>query len=102
MTLGVDGDVVKVQCGGCGQEIALPFGTRSGDLMECAHCAGLSLQVSEHGGAWSAEVLKTASCAVGEETVVLPDDIEPGEVIECHGALQRVSHAFGSYALEKV
>jgi len=94
--------MVKVQCGGCGQEISLPFATRSGDLIECAHCAGVSLRVSEQGGAWSAAILKTASCAVGEETVILPDDIEPGGVIECHGALQRVSYEFGAYALEKV
>ncbi|MCI0410575.1 MAG: hypothetical protein L0191_18780 [Acidobacteria bacterium] len=100
----MDGELVKVQCGGCGQEIALPSGTRSGEVIECAcaHCAGLSLRVSEQGGAWSAEVLKTASCAVGEETVILPDDIEPGAVIECHGALQRVSYEFGAYALERV
>jgi hypothetical protein len=46
--------------------------------------------------------MKTASCAVGEETVILPDDVAPGDVIECHGALLRVSYAFGAYALEKV
>jgi hypothetical protein len=41
--------------------------------------------------------VKTASCAVGNEVVILPDD-----VIECHGALQRVTYEFGAYALVKL
>ncbi len=58
--------------------------------------------MSEQGGAWSAVVLKTASCAVGNDVVVLPDDVKPGDVIECHGVKQRVTYEYGAYALEKV
>ncbi len=47
-------------------------------------------------------ILKTASCAVGNDVVVLPDDVKPGDVIECHGVKQRVTYEFGAYALEKV
>lgn len=47
-------------------------------------------------------VLKTASCAVGDEVVILPDAVKPGDIIECHGAKQRVTHEYGAYALEKV
>ena len=47
-------------------------------------------------------VLKTASCAIGDEPVVLPDDVQPGNIIECHGAKQRVTYEFGAYALQKV
>ena len=47
-------------------------------------------------------VLKTASCAAGNEVVILPDDVQPGEVIECHGIQQRVTYEYGAYALEKV
>lgn len=47
-------------------------------------------------------VLKTASCAIGDEMVVLPEDVKPGDVIECHGVKQRVTYVYGAYALEKV
>ncbi len=43
--------------------------------------------------------VKTASCAVGNETVILPDDVQAGDVIECHGIRQRVTYEFGAYAL---
>jgi hypothetical protein len=47
-------------------------------------------------------VLKTASCAVADEPVVLPDHVRPGDLIECHGVQQRVTYEYGAYALEKV
>jgi hypothetical protein len=43
-----------------------------------------------------------ASCAIGEEAVFLPDDVRPGDIIECHGVKQRVTYEFGAYALEGV
>ncbi|MFQ5684680.1 MAG: hypothetical protein ACE5HC_15595 [Candidatus Binatia bacterium] len=46
--------------------------------------------------------VKKASCAVGEETIILPDAVQPGDIIECHGVKQRVTYEFGAYALEKV
>jgi hypothetical protein len=46
--------------------------------------------------------VKKASCAVGEEVVILPDDVQPGTIIECHGVKQRVTFEFGAYALEKL
>lgn len=58
--------------------------------------------MSEQEGTWLAVVLKTASCAVGDELVVLPDDVQPGDIIECHGVKQRVTYEYGAYALEKV
>jgi hypothetical protein len=58
--------------------------------------------VSETEGVWSVTEVKKASCAVGEEVVILPDDVKPGDIIECHGAKQRVTYEFGTYALEKV
>lgn len=30
--------------------------------------------------------------------MILPDDIQPGDLIECHGVRQRVTHEFGAYA----
>jgi len=46
--------------------------------------------------------VKKASCAVGDDTVFLPDDVQAGDIIECHGVKQRVTYEFGAYALEKV
>ena len=46
--------------------------------------------------------VKKASCAVGEETVILPDDVQPGDIIECHGLKQRVTYEYGAYALVRV
>ncbi len=45
--------------------------------------------------------MKRASCAVGGEEVVLPDDVQPGDVIECHGVKQRVTYEYGAWALER-
>ncbi|MGH7371943.1 MAG: hypothetical protein ACREJK_08900 [Candidatus Methylomirabilales bacterium] len=58
--------------------------------------------MSEKRGVWSVTEVKKASCVGGEETVILPDDVRPGDIIECHGVKQRVTYAYGAYALEKV
>ena len=51
---------------------------------------------------WTVSEVKKASCAVGDDVVILPDDVQPGDVIECHGVRQRVTYEFGAYALVKV
>jgi hypothetical protein len=58
--------------------------------------------VSEYEGNWSAVVLKTASCAVGDEVIILPDDVKSGDIVACHGVKQRVTYEYGAYALEKL
>ncbi len=37
-----------------------------------------------------------------DEVVILPDDVKPGDIIECHGVKQRVTYEFGAYALAKL
>ena len=39
---------------------------------------------------------------MGDDFVILPDDVQPGDLIECHGVHQRVTLQFGAYALVKV
>jgi hypothetical protein len=51
---------------------------------------------------WTVSEVKKASYAVGNEVVLLPDDVQPGDVIECHGVRQRLTYEFGAYALVKV
>jgi hypothetical protein len=33
--------------------------------------------------------------------VILPDDVQPGDRVRCHGVEFRVTYEFGSYALVK-
>lgn len=75
------------------------MGIRSGDLFDCPNCAGLLLRAVERDGVWTVREVKTASCPIGEEQVILSDDVQPGDVVECHGAKHRVTYEFGSYAL---
>jgi len=95
--------VPTASCNGCGQEIAIPDGIKRGEIFECdcPNCAGLSLRASEKDGVWSVTEVKKASCAVGDETLILSDDVKVGDIIECHGIKQRVTYAYGTYALEK-
>lgn len=58
--------------------------------------------MSERDGIWSVAEVKKASCAVGDDVVVLPDDVQPEDIVECHGVKQRVTYAYGAYALVKV
>ncbi len=48
---------------------------------------------------WTVSEVKKASCAVGDDVVILPDDVQPGDIIECHGVRQRVTYEYGAYAL---
>jgi hypothetical protein len=59
------------------------------------------LRAVEHGDAWSVREVKKASCPVGDETVLLPDDVQPGDRVRCHGQEFRVTFEFRSYALVK-
>jgi len=53
----------------------------------------------ETGGVWTVREFKKASCPIGEEIIALPDDVQPGDIVECHGARHLVTYEFGSYAL---
>jgi len=46
--------------------------------------------------------VKKGSRAVGDDVVILPDDVRPGDVVECHGVRQRVTFEYGAYALVKL
>ncbi len=60
------------------------------------------MRAIEAQGRWAVEEVKTASCAVENEVVILPDSVQPGDVIECHGVKQRVTYEFGAYALVRL
>jgi hypothetical protein len=56
----------------------------------------------EANGAWAVREVKKASCPIGDEAVLLPDDVQPGDLVACHGVNHRVTYEFGSYALVPV
>lgn len=68
-------------------------------MFECLNCAGLTLRATESNGVWTVREVRTASCPIGDEPVLLPDDVQPGDIVECHSARHRVTYEFGSYAL---
>ena len=80
-----------VGCPDCGALIALPDGTRSGDLVECPHCAGHALRVHEDAGRWSATLAHRVSCPACEAVVTLPDDVKPGDTVRCCGRTYRLT-----------
>jgi hypothetical protein len=78
----------------------LPEGTRSGDLLECANCAGHSLRVREEAGRWSATLAHRVSCPACDEVITLPDDVKPNDTIRCCGRAYRLTFEYGAYAAE--
>jgi hypothetical protein len=68
-------------------------------MFDCPNCAGLTLRAVEKNGVWTVREVKKASCPIGDEPVILPDDVQRGDIVECHGAKHRVTYEFGSYAL---
>ena len=68
-------------------------------MFDCPNCSGLTFRAESRDGVWRVNEAKKASCPIGNEPVILPDDVQPGDIIECHGAPHRVTYEFGSYAL---
>lgn len=91
----------SVPCAACGRALEVPPGAKPGDTIDCPTCAGVSLGLSRHGGEWRGALTRRASCAAGEEEVILADEVQPGDIIECHGVKQRVTYEYGAWALER-
>jgi hypothetical protein len=89
-----------VRCPDCGTPGELPRATRSGDVLECPHCAGLLLRVREDNGQWSTTLAYRVSCPECDEVVTLPEDVKPGDTIECCGRTYRLTFQYGAFAAE--
>ena len=89
-----------VTCPDCGALIALPEGTRSGDLLECSNCAGHPVRVREYAGRWSASLAHRVSCPACDEVITLPEDVKPGDTVRCCGETYRLTFEFGAFAAE--
>ena len=95
--------MATVRCPDCGQDLPLPPGTRSGNLLPCpANCAWLSLSVREDGGRWVASIAHTVSCLCPDRDrdIVLPEAAKAGGLVECCGRRYRLTFEYGAFAAE--
>ncbi|MGH7320300.1 MAG: hypothetical protein ACRELA_11845 [Candidatus Rokuibacteriota bacterium] len=89
-----------VHCPDCGQDLPLPAGTRSGDILDCPHCAGLALRVRAQDGGWVATIAHRVSCPDCDRVITLPEDAKPRDLIECCGRRYRLTFEHGTFAAE--
>ncbi len=91
---------MTVRCPDCGEEIALPQGGKSGDLLDCPNCAGHALRIREGRGQWLATLAYRVSCPDCDAILTLPEDVKAGDLIECCGQKYRLTFEYGAYAAE--
>jgi ribosomal protein S27E len=92
--------MATVRCPDCGQDVPVPAGARSGDLVECPNCARLALSLTEHGGRWTATVAHQVSCPDCRQMIVLPDTAKAGDRVACCGREYRLTFEYGAFAAE--
>ena len=90
----------SVRCPDCAAFVELPECTRSGDLLECANCAGHALRVREEAGDWSATLAYRVSCPACDELITLRNDVKPGDTVRCCGQTFRLTFDYGAFAPE--
>ena len=91
-----------VRCPDCGAIIELPPRVGSGDLVECASCAGHALRVREEGGRWSATLAYRVSCPDCDGVMTLPEDAKAGDTVSCRDRTYKLTFEFGAFAAEKM
>ena len=91
-----------VRCPDCGQDIAVPPGTRSGDVIDCPSCAGLGLRMRADGDGWVATPAHRVSCPDCDRIITLPEGAQAGDTVECCGRRYRLSLEYGAFAAEPV
>jgi len=78
----------------------VPAGTRSGEVIDCPKCAGLGVRVREAGDGWLATIAHRVSCPDCDRVITLPEDVQPGDTIECGDRRYRLTFAYGAFAAE--
>lgn len=82
--------------------VAVPFEARSGDIVECPHCAGHSLRLRCQDGCWAATLAHQVSCPICNEVLTLPEGSMAGDVVTCCGRRFRLTLEYGAFAAEEV
>jgi DNA-directed RNA polymerase subunit RPC12/RpoP len=93
--------MASVRCSDCGALIELPEEARSGDLVECPHCAGHALRIRQDAGRWSATIALRVSCPGCDRVITLSDDVKSGDTIQCCGRRYRLAFEYGAFAAEE-
>ena len=90
-----------IGCPDCGTAIAVPPGTRAGDLLDCPNCAGHALRVAQEGGGWVVTLAHRVSCPTCNQLLTLPEGAKAGDAIECCGRRYRLTFEYGAFAAEE-
>jgi|SRR5688500_5013449 len=90
----------SVRCPECGREFELSETAKSGNIIDCPFCAGLSLRLIEEGGRLSTVAPKRVSCPACDRIIVPSDNAHAGDIIRCCGKEFRLTYEFGSFAME--
>lgn len=94
--------MTRVRCPDCGAMIDLPVDVRSGDIVECPHCAGVLLRLRGDADAWSALLVHWVSCPNCDALVMLPENAKPGDLVTCCGRDYRLTFEYGAFAAEDI
>ncbi len=92
--------MTTVRCPDCAEELPVPAGTRSGDVIDCPNCAGHSFRLREEAESWTATIAHTVSCPNCEQVLLLAETAKAGDGIECCGQRYRLTFEYGAFALE--
>ncbi len=90
----------EVACPDCGEAVAVPSHARSGDLLDCPHCAGHTLRLACPDGRWSATLADQVSCPSCYQLLTLPAGARVGDTVECCGQRYRLTFDYGAFTAE--
>ncbi|HXG17475.1 MAG TPA: hypothetical protein VNN62_00170 [Methylomirabilota bacterium] len=89
----------SLSCLGCGEEVDIS-GLKEGDRFECAHCAGLILELVRQEGELTLRQVHQVSCPLCSHMLEVPEYAKAGDAMTCCGRTFRLTYEFGTYALE--
>ncbi len=91
--------MLAVICPGCGEKVNISS-LKEGDRLECANCAGLTLELGQREGKFSLRQIHRVSCPLCSQMLEVPEYARAGDTMTCCGRTFRLTYEFGTYALE--
>ena len=89
----------SVVCPGCGEAVDISS-LKEGDRLECANCAGLTLELVRREGELTLRQVHSVSCPLCSQILEVPEHSKAGDTMACCGRTFRLTYEFGAYALE--
>lgn len=90
----------SVICPGCGEAVDISSLTE-GDRLECANCAGLTLELVRQEGKLTLRQVHRVSCPLCSQRHEVSEDAKAGDAMTCCDRTFRLTYEFGAYALEE-